>query len=453
MDYKELCHPYQQEALEHLKEWIRIPSVYDEETVSKSTPFGKDVGEALEFMAALAEKKGFEVDRCDGYCTEIKYGKGEKIIGIYAHCDVVPVSGTWSYPPFEAHIEDEIMYGRGTSDDKGPAMSAFYALVALKEKGLIDDDYQVRLVIGGNEERGSACLEHYFHVLKKPNPHFGFTPDGEFPLIYGEKGISNYETKGKIDLPFIHVLHAGVVANSVIDEAEALIDFHPDVKRYTEEKGYRYEYEEKDGKINVKIHGKAAHGSLPQEGVNAGLQLLDVLATCFDIEPWKQIVQAYRDPFGKDMDEFYHSEQLHETTYNVGLINYEDGEFSMVVNFRYPEQVVASEVVARIDAKLPFSTSLLSESRAFCFDPESSMIQNLLKVYQEETGDTESKIMTIGGGTYAKECQNTIAFGSAFPNRDDLIHNANEHIELRDFYDSMSIYAHAIYVLGKETCD
>ena len=44
-------------------------------------------------------------------------------------------------------------------------------------------------LIGGNEERGSACLEHYFHKLNKPYPKYGFTPDGDFPLIYGEKGI------------------------------------------------------------------------------------------------------------------------------------------------------------------------------------------------------------------------------------------------------------------------
>lgn len=76
-------------------------------------------------------------------------------------------------------------------------MAAFYSLVALKENHLIDG-YQVRLVIGGNEEKGSACLEHYFHVLKKPNPTYGFTPDGDFPLIYGEKGITNYRTSGEL---------------------------------------------------------------------------------------------------------------------------------------------------------------------------------------------------------------------------------------------------------------
>ena len=74
----------------------------------------------------------------------------------------------------------------------------------------------------------------------------------------------------------------------------------------------------------------------------------------------------------------------------------------------------------------------------------------MLKVYQEETGDFDTPIMTIGGGTYAKECKNTIAFGSAFPGRYDKIHEPNEEIHLEDFLSSQSIYARAIYELGKK---
>lgn len=454
MDFKSWLMPYQKEALEKLQVWIQIPSVYDEESVTKQHPFGKEVARALEYIACLGEEKGFSVDRCDGYCTEITYGKGEKIIGIYAHCDVVPVSGNWKHPPFAAEIEDDVLYGRGTSDDKGPAMAAFYALVALKEKGMIDESYQVRLVIGGNEERGSACLDYYFHHLHKPYPTYGFTPDGEFPLIYGEKGIANYQTKGKISLSAIESIQAGVVANSVIDFASATLK-KVDIEQlcaYLEEKKYQYHMEEKEN-ICLEIRGKAAHGSLPEEGVNAGLQMLDVLSHIYDIPEWKAIVHAYEDPSGKSLGEFYHSDLLHDTTYNVGIIEYQDDVFSMVVNFRYPEQVSPEEVVKRIDQKLPFQTTLLSASKALCFDPQSPMIQNLLHVYQEETGDMTTPIMTIGGGTYAKESQNTIAFGSAFPGSHDCIHDANEHIELKDFYLSMPIYAHAIYTLGKETCE
>jgi succinyl-diaminopimelate desuccinylase len=57
-------------------------------------------------------------------------------------------------------------------------------------------------------------------------------------------------------------------------------------------------------------------------------------------------------------------------------------------------------------------------------------------------------MITIGGGTYAKEAPNTIAFGSNFPGKENHIHEPDEKIDLEDFYTSIGIYAHAIYVLG-----
>ena len=82
-------------------------------------------------------------------------------------------------------------------------------------------------------------------------------------------------------------------------------------------------------------------------------------------------------------------------------------------------------------------------------DPNSKMIKTLLDVYQKETNDYQTPIMTIGGGTYARESKNTIAFGSHFPGREDNIHSPNEKIHLEDYLLSQSVYARAIYELGK----
>ena len=60
----------------------------------------------------------------------------------------------------------------------------------------------------------------------------------------------------------------------------------------------------------------------------------------------------------------------------------------------------------------------------------------------------DSKIMTIGGGTYAKEAHNTVAFGSHFPGKDDHIHDRDEKIDLEDLHTSIGIYARAIADLG-----
>ena len=151
------------------------------------------------------------------------------------------------------------------------------------------------------------------------------------------------------------------------------------------------------------------------------------------------------------MDEKYSSKELHETTYNVGLINYDNMKFEMVVNFRYPENVQVHPLITRIDSKTPFKSEIIGEPSApLLFDPECKMVKALEEVCIKETGDTVNKKMTIGGGTYAKETKNTIAFGSAFPGVDCRIHNSDEFILLEHFRKSMAIYAHAIMALGIE---
>lgn len=452
MDYKKITKKYHKDVITSLQNWIKINSVYDETTKKRNAPFGKGVHDALEYIASLAEEKGFKVDRCNGYCTEISYGTGD-IIGVYAHADVVPVSGEWKYHPFSGEIADNKMYGRGTSDDKGPAMAAFYALCALKENNLING-YQVRLVIGGNEESGSKCLEYYFHKLNKPYPKYGFTPDGDFPLIYGEKGISNYKVEQNIIFNNIKEIHGGVVANSVIDKAYAIIkaDFHllSEAKIYFEAIGCKYEITNiSENEFRLDVFGKAAHGSLPSEGLNAALVLMKFLGLYYHDSSLEVVPNYYLDTNGTKLGCFYETPLLHETTYNVGILDYSEGKLSYIVNFRYPENVKVKKVIEKLEKLNIGKVTLLSESEPLLIDPNSEMVQTLLHVYQDETHDYESQIMTIGGGTYAKESKNTLAFGSHFVGRDDRIHNSDETITLDDLTSSIAIYAHAIDALGR----
>ena len=448
MEINELAQKYYDLAIVSLQNWIKINSVYDEKTISKLAPFGEGVHSALEYIALLAEKDGFTVDRCNGYCTEISYGSGP-LISIYAHCDVVPVSGKWKFPPFSGTIEDDIMYGRGTSDDKGPAIASYYALKLLKDHNLING-YKVNLVIGGNEESGSKCLEYYFHKLRKPYPSYGFTPDGDFPLIYGEKAIATYSVELQIDIKEILSLSGGVVINSVIDEASAKFSCEncideTSIKNYCLENNLKYTLNGND----LTFYGKASHGSLPSLGINAGLHLIKYLGLKYNYRKLVLTADGYLDGTGKSLGVYYESKLLHDTTYNVGLISYRNGVLRYSVNFRYPDGVNALEVCKKLDSLSLGKVIYQGTSDYLLFNPESKMIQTLLKCYQEETHDYVSKPMAIGGGTYAKESKNTVAFGSHFPNREDHIHEANEKIHLDDLRKSISIYAKAIMSLGE----
>ena len=156
--YQELVKPYQEEMMKSLKEFIAIDSVYDEESRDEANPFGKGVSKALQYIEQLAKKDGFIVKNYDNMVVEILTNQLEPNVTIMAHADVVPTGTGWPQDPFELTEQGDFLYARGVADDKGPLLSCYYGLKALRDNNLLGN-YQVRFLVGGNEERGSACME------------------------------------------------------------------------------------------------------------------------------------------------------------------------------------------------------------------------------------------------------------------------------------------------------
>ena len=443
MSYKTHLRFYHHDMLKELKELIKIPSVYDEKTKTKEMPFGKDVDDALAYVASMGERYGFKVDRCDGYATELTIGNGNKTIGIFAHADVVPASGKWDSDPFEPRIADGKIFGRGTSDDKGPLIAAFFATVALEKSGLLKD-YKVRIVVGGDEERGSSCLDYYFQKLNKEAPDYGFTPDSDFPLIYGEKGITDFFCELKMEIPGVKSIKGGVATNAVCDRVEVVLDDVTALENYLKYAQIPYEI---DGKTLI-ILGKSAHGSTPELGDNAALKTFIALGNVYNLPELVSLGEKLSDTTGKSFNGYSESKLLGHTTYCVGKIEYKKGLLSFTVNFRYPENVDRTAYMVNFDNEFHTLTVLGEESHHLLYDPESPLVTTLYKAYRKETHD-RTKPLTTGGGTYAKHCKNTIAFGALFPGRASTMHEPNEEMPLKDIYKSAKIYARAIKMLGK----
>ncbi len=72
-----------------------------------------------------------------------------------------------------------------------------------------------------------------------------------------------------------------------------------------------------------------------------------------------------------------------------------------------------------------------------------------MEIYRENTGDTVSGPMVIGGGTYARALSCGVAFGPRFPGKPEYAHQKNECIDIEDLMLSSRIYADAIYELTK----
>ena len=74
---------------------------------------------------------------------------------------------------------------------------------------------------------------------------------------------------------------------------------------------------------------------------------------------------------------------------------------------------------------------------------EGELVTKLLAAYDEETG-LKGEPMATGGGTYAKVLAQGVAFGAAFPDDEDLAHQANEYVELPKMILAAKIYANAM---------
>lgn len=442
--YKNLVKPYQNDLINSIKGFVKINSVYDETTKSEVDPFGKGVSDALKFIENLAKQDGFEVCNYANKVVEIIYGEGEKNVTILAHCDVVPATGEWSHDPFDVKEENGYLYGRGVSDDKGPCLASYYALKALKDNDLIKG-YKVRLLVGGNEESGSLCMEYYFNELKKYQPTYGFTPDSDFPIIRAEKGIVNFNVFGKWILDGVESFEGGVVPNAVIDKLKVKI---VDDNLLNFLKLNLKDYEIKDDLLIIK--GKSAHGAQPYLGVNAAILLFNCLKQYYNDEKLSIFIDKLTSLTGDTMNVGFKNDDMGQCSLNLGLISYKENQINITYNYRFINGVDFDEVKKTISEELkPLKVEFSEPSRLLYFDEDSKLIKTLMKAYQEETNDKVSKPLAIGGGTYAKECQNVVAYGMQFPNEDTHMHEADELVKIEHLYKAMAIYANAIEKLGK----
>ena len=468
MDYTtldRLVESYREELIENIRKWIAIPSVQGE-PAGENAPFGREVRRMLDTALADGERFGFAVRDIDGYAGDISYGEGEQTLGMLAHLDVVPLGDGWTHDPLGGEIEDGRLYGRGTTDDKGPALCALYALRAVKEAG-IPLKHGVRLILGCDEETGMTDMRHYASKVKMPD--YGFSPDAEFPVINIEKGGINMRlsavTGGEngAELP-VYNLYAGERPNVVPGEAVAVVGLeHITLKALNEKlsaiaathEGFDLKaVAEGEDRARIIATGVNGHAAMPERGVNAAGMLLIALKELNAGGGSHDAIAMLADAVGMD----YTGEKLGiacqdelsgALTCNLGILRYDQNEISALLDIRYP--LCANEETLLGQAALRVSPTL-SVSRAHSHTPlhvpaDSPIVQGLLKVYHEVTG-LPAYTIAIGGGTYSRMMPNTVAFGVCFPGDMDVCHIADEYIDIENMMLGVKVFAHAIVELA-----
>ena len=449
--YTELIKAQEPLLKSRLIELLKIESVMDRFDPSREYPFGEGVQEALDFMLKMAKDDGFVTKNIDNYAAHIEYGEGEELLGVLCHLDVVPANdlNKWETPPFEPSIRDGKIYARGAMDDKGPTMAAYMALKLLKDEIGFVPNKRIRIILGTDEESGWRGLQRYFETEEMPT--LGFAPDALFPLIYGEKGMYSFTVEGTYQNDALIEFYSGSRANIVPDEAYAILsmDLKEAFNDYCENNSYKGSVE---GNKYI-IKGRAAHAMHPDHGLNAAYLLADFLASHID-NPYVTFIRDYLlfDAYGEKLGIAYYDEEMKHLTMNNGIFRYSKDMVTIDFNIRYPKGYDLPGGEKNIKAALKkygLNYQFKSNRNVHYIDPKADLVQTLQSVYEEATGDSENKPITIGGGTYARAIPNGVAFGMAFPGRLEVAHEANEHVHIEDYLSGTMIYMAAIKRLSE----
>ncbi len=443
---------------------LRIASL--EDTAEPNAPFGPSCREALTYTLAICNGLGFSTHDDSGYAGHAEFGIGSEMVAALGHLDVVPEGdhSAWTDPPYSATIRDGYIYARGASDDKGPTYAALFGAAAILKTGL-PLSRRVRVVFGCNEESGFGCVHHYWEVANNERPVAAFTPDSRFPLIYAEKGIANvflqFELSRASNGLKIVKFSGGRRPNMVPDFAEATIEGQTaEIALAAETLGKFWDknvsFRATATSIIIQAIGKNAHGARPDGGDNAVARLARAILSIGIIE-WHSCftwINAASDTAGTNLGIARTDSVAGPLTSNLGLASLtSDSKIELVYNIRYPVTWNIGSLLENLKSTVAGSGWKVSASEdqpPLHVPLDEEPVATLLRVYQEETGDLDSKPGTMGGGTYARATPHTVAFGAAFPGGSDgPAHEPDERIAIDTLIRAAKIYAHALYELAK----
>jgi len=217
-----------------LQTLIRQPSV---------SAKNEGIEECAKLVKKLLKKSGLksEILRLKKGVAPIVYGEIKsklnpaKTLMFYNHYDVQPAEpfDLWDFPPFSGTRKGNKIFGRGATDDKGELITRIKAVEAcLKTTG--DVPCNIKFVIEGEEETGSAHIEKYLKKYKKKFScdgviwEFGYVDAKNRPIIgLGMKGLLYVELSIKESIIDAHSSLAVLIKNPawrLIDAIKTLRD-------------------------------------------------------------------------------------------------------------------------------------------------------------------------------------------------------------------------------------
>ncbi|NLL91323.1 MAG: M20 family metallopeptidase [Ruminococcaceae bacterium] len=441
--------------IEDIKYLVNIKSVKDEP--GAKAPYGEGIRKAQLAAMDLCKKYGFDVYDANGHIAWAHFGPEDKFICIMAHLDVVPEGDGWDSNPYECIEKEGYLVGRGTGDDKGPFVMGLWAARYLIEN-VKPLKYGIRLLLGLDEESGMEDIEYYIKNFTKPV--FSFTPDANFPVCNGEKGICHVKmTSPDLGVSTLLEFSGGLAPNVVPDEAYVSVssDLFGDLSELAESNEDIVVLKDKVTKIKAK--GISAHAGSPYDGKSAIHSLSSFLLSGDAINKVERealllIEKLSGDFSGKSVGIDRDCEIFTPLTVNLGLISMKENKFEVVLDIRYPISVAPEEIekmLSELAREYGYEIIDISNKPPFYINPESPVIETLTRTFEEAYGEKHEPYV-MSGGTYARKMDNAVAFGPGFPNRKKPdwagdAHMKNEALSIEDTFKATEIYCESLIAL------
>ena len=423
-------------------------------------PFGPGPAAALAEALKVAGEFGLASQDHEGYVGTADLNDKDTALHILAHLDVVDEGTGWTVTgPYEPKVADGLIYGRGTDDDKGPVVAALLALKCVKDLGLPMKS-NARVIMGTDEESGSADLEHYF--ARNPYAPASFTPDSGFPVINVEKGgfkpTFTRSWTPVSSLPRLAWLHGGVRINILPGDADCAVEgltpdqVSPIADAVAAETGVTFTVTDRDGMTHIAAKGVGSHAAWPQAGVNAITGLL-TLITRLPLAPGGAADAAadllalmpHGDCLGKALGIAQSDDISEELTLSFTLLEIRPDGLEGRFDSRVP--VCATQENCADVARAAFAargfTLTGSMSAPHHTPADSPFVQTLLECYETYTG-LKGECLCTGGGTYVHDIPGGVGFGAYMPGFDGHPHGADEHASLADLLTAAKIFAQVI---------
>mgnify|MGYP005982589955 CR=1 FL=1 len=368
----------QQEKVAALQEVIRIQSVNGNET-----QVADYLSKLLKAHGIDSQKVHFDEGR-DSLVAVIQKGTGDKVLGLSGHMDVVDAGNEkdWTYPPFEATIEGNKLYGRGSTDMKSGLVAMVFAMIELKESQ-VDFNGRVKLLATVGEEVGELGAEQLTRE--------GYADDLD-GLIIGEP--TNYS---------LMYAHMGSINYSVVSA------------------------------------GKEAHSSMPQYGFNAINHLNEFITTVN--QEMAHIAETYvNEELGRTIHNvtvIHGGNQVNSIPGKAML----QGNIRSIPEYDN-QKIIAllQKIVDDLNQEVEYKLELRIDFNKIPVkaDKDSALIQSIQAQF-----DTPLPLVTAAGTTDAAEFTKSknpfdvVVFGPGVPT---LPHQVDEYVEIDNYLDMIDKY-------------